>query len=37
MKANYGINLTEKKILIEGRLCNMVAEKGFSNFSDYQE
>ena len=35
MKSNYGINLTEKKILIEGRLSNMVTEKGFSNFSDY--
>jgi len=35
MKTNYGINLTEKKLLIEGRLSNMVAEKGFSNFSDY--
>jgi len=35
MKGNYGINLTEKKILIEGRLNNMIIEKGFSNFSDY--
>jgi len=35
MKANYGINLTHKKILIEGRLSNMITEKGFSNFSDY--
>ncbi|MGH4120984.1 CheR family methyltransferase [Clostridium sp.] len=35
MKVNYGINLTEKKLLIEGRLCNMVMQKGFSNFSDY--
>src|SRR5665647_267060 len=35
MKTNYGINLTEKKLLIEGRLSNMVTEKGFSNFSDY--
>ena len=35
MKANYGINLTEKKLLIEGRLSNMVTDKGFSNFSDY--
>src|SRR5665647_2387176 len=30
MKANYGINLTEKKLLIEGRLNNVVIEKGFS-------
>ena len=35
MKANYGINLTEKKLLIEGRLSNMITEKGFSDFSDY--
>jgi len=35
MKENYGINLTEKKLLIEGRLSNMVEERGFNNFSDY--
>jgi len=35
MKANYGINLIEKKLLVEGRLSNIVAEKGFNNFSDY--
>ena len=35
MKKNYGINLIEKKVLIEGRLSNMVIEKGFNNFSDY--
>ncbi|MBU3127597.1 protein-glutamate O-methyltransferase CheR [Clostridium tagluense] len=35
MKTNYGINLTEKKLLIEGRLSNMITEKGFSSFSDY--
>jgi len=37
MKANYGINLTEKKLLIEGRLSNVITEKGFINFSDYLE
>ncbi len=37
MKANYGINLTEKRLLIEGRLSNMITDKGFSNFSDYLE
>lgn len=37
MKSNYGINLTEKKTLIEGRLSNLLIEKGFSNFSDYIE
>lgn len=35
MKANYGINLESKRHLIEGRLCNMVAEKGFSSFQAY--
>ena len=35
IKSNYGINLTEKKVLIEGRLSNMLTEKGFNNFSDY--
>ncbi|MBC8061124.1 MAG: protein-glutamate O-methyltransferase CheR [Clostridiaceae bacterium] len=35
MKANYGINLKEKRILIEGRLSNLITEKGFTNFSDY--
>jgi chemotaxis protein methyltransferase CheR len=35
MKEKYGINLTEKKLLIEGRLSNMIVEKGFNNFSDY--
>lgn len=35
MKKNYGINLTEKKLLIEGRLSNLLTEKGFTNFSDY--
>lgn len=37
MKAKYGINLTEKRHLIEGRLCNMLEQKGFTNFSDYME
>ncbi len=35
MKANYGINLIAKRLLIEGRLANMVTEMGFTNFSDY--
>ena len=35
IKDNYGINLTHKKLLIEGRLSNMVTEKGFSGFSEY--
>ncbi|AKN31866.1 chemotaxis protein CheR [Clostridium carboxidivorans P7] len=35
LKSNYGINLTKKKILIEGRLNNILIEKGFKNFRDY--
>lgn len=35
MKANYGINLKEKRLLIEGRLSNMVMERGFKDFSHY--
>lgn len=35
IKINYGINLTEKRILINGRLGNMIISKGFTNFSDY--
>ena len=32
MKQNYGINLSKKRVLIEGRLSNMVAEMGYSDF-----
>lgn len=35
IKQNYGINLTQKRTLIEGRLSNIIIEKGFQNFSDY--
>lgn len=35
MKKNYGINLSKKRVLIEGRLSNMVMEMGFTNFKDY--
>lgn len=33
----YGINLEKKRILVEGRLSNVIAEKGLSKFSDYFE
>lgn len=32
---NYGINLSEKKILIEGRLQNLLVEKQFKNYAEY--
>jgi chemotaxis protein methyltransferase CheR len=35
MKDNYGINLTSKRTLIEGRLGNVILEKGFNTFSEY--
>lgn len=35
IRSNYGINLTRKKNLIEGRLSNIVAERGFSNYGEY--
>ena len=35
MKGNYGIDLSAKKTLIEGRLGNMIIEKGFHDFSGY--
>ena len=35
MKDNYGINLSAKKTLIEGRLSRVLLEKGFSTFGEY--
>lgn len=35
IKSNYGINLVHKKNLIEGRLSNVLLEKGFHDFSEY--
>ena len=35
IKANYGINLIKKRVLIEGRLSNMVMEKGFPDYKSY--
>ena len=35
MKTNYGINLEKKRILIEGRLTNMITEKGFTDYKSY--
>ena len=37
IKSNYGINLAQKRNLIEGRLSNMLIEKGFANFQEYLE
>lgn len=35
VKSNYGINLTQKRTLIEGRLSNIILEKGFKSFNEY--
>jgi chemotaxis protein methyltransferase CheR len=35
IKSNYGINLTHKRTLIEGRLSNIIMEKGFPGFTEY--
>lgn len=35
MLKQYGINLTKKRVLIEGRLSNMIIEKGFADFHAY--
>ena len=35
VKTNYGINLQKKRILIEGRLTNMLTEKGFTDYKSY--
>lgn len=35
IKNNYGINLQKKRVLIEGRLTNVVKEKGYAQFKPY--
>lgn len=35
MKKNYGINLEKKRVLIEGRLSNMIATRGFKDFKEF--
>ena len=37
MNANYGIDLSKKKVLIEGRLSNIIEKKGMSSFGQYLE
>lgn len=37
VKTNYGINLSHKKHLIEGRLNNLLMLKGFLSYDDYME
>lgn len=35
IKSNYGINLINKRQLIEARMYSVLAEKGLTNFTDY--
>ena len=35
MHKTYGIDLSKKRVLIEGRLSKMVAEKGCSSYTEY--
>lgn len=35
IKLNYGVNLFEKKLLIQGRLQTILAQRNFKNFSEY--
>ena len=35
IRNNYGINLTKKRTLIEGRLGNMLAERGYADYTSY--
>lgn len=35
MKTNYGINLEKKRVLIEGRLSNMISTRGFKSFKEF--
>lgn len=35
MYDNFGINLSAKKVLVQGRLGNMLKERGFTNYNDY--
>lgn len=37
IKAHYGVNLTQKKPLVEGRLSNYIANLGYNNYMDYFE
>jgi len=35
MQKHYGINLSKKRVLVEGRLGPYINERGFNNYSDY--
>lgn len=35
MESKYGINLKQKRVLIEGRLSNQISQRGFSDFKSF--
>ncbi|MCL2579011.1 MAG: protein-glutamate O-methyltransferase CheR [Oscillospiraceae bacterium] len=35
MKKHFGINLSAKRVLLEGRLGNYLAQRGFGSYADY--
>ena len=35
MHDNYGINLSAKRVLIQGRLGNMLKDRGFTTYTQY--
>lgn len=35
IKSKYGLNLADRKVLVESRLNNYVLDCGFDNFADY--
>ncbi len=35
MYDNFGINLSAKKVLVQGRLGNMLSDRGFKSYDDY--
>ncbi|MCL1880876.1 MAG: protein-glutamate O-methyltransferase CheR [Oscillospiraceae bacterium] len=35
MESKYGINLKQKRVLIEGRLSNHITQRGFENFTPF--
>ena len=35
MYDSFGINLSAKKVLVQGRLGNMLNERGFKNYNEY--
>lgn len=37
IKQHYGINLSQKRVLIEGRLSNLILERGLGDFHTYLE